>query len=135
MVKGSPHFGASSVHRSRQTRHTYVFTSSPELGQIKLRSASHGQSVKAWAARLQIDYHGLKPGTALNAVRTLSKALWPMPSRMGYSTGTWPFGILRVRIATTVNGWLCMVAAPEAPTVSSRRRLGERFAALVEAAA
>ena len=45
----------------------------PELGQIKLRRLSR-TSVKAWAARLQID-HGLKPGTALNAVRTLSKAL------------------------------------------------------------
>ena len=30
--------------------------------------------MKAWAARLQID-HGLAPGTALNAVRALSKAL------------------------------------------------------------
>ena len=45
----------------------------PELGQVKLRRLSR-TAVKAWAARLQTDYQ-LKPGTALNAVRTLSKAL------------------------------------------------------------
>ena len=45
----------------------------PEIGRIRLRRLSR-TAVKAWVARLQLD-HDLAPGTALNALRMLSKAL------------------------------------------------------------
>ena len=66
----------------------------PELGQVKLRRLSR-TAVKAWAARLQTD-HMLKPGTALNAVRTLSKALSDAVED-GLLDRNVAFGILRVR--------------------------------------
>ena len=66
----------------------------PELGQVKLRRLSR-TAVKAWAARLQTDYQ-LKPGTTLNAVRTLSKALSDAVED-GLLDRNVAFGILRVR--------------------------------------
>ena len=81
----------STVSANRAHIRLYIV---PELGQVKLRRLSR-TAVKAWAARLQTDYQ-LKPGTALNAVRTLSKALSDAVED-GLLDRNVAFGILRVR--------------------------------------
>ena len=112
---------ASTVSANEAHIRRYIL---PELGQVKLRRLSR-TAVKAWAARLQID-HGLAPGTALNAVRTLSKALSDAIED-GLLDKNVALGIMRVSRDKRKNGTAWSVDEVREFLGSTS---GERFAAL-----